>query len=169
MNSESCFSENDRALGCFDLPLEELHPADPGELSGVALGMVEDGGEDACLGVYVGNHHEIGHLLQPALRMFLSEAVARVKGRDNGDFDTAEDLEEGFEPGVHNGALEEGFHPGVHNGAELRCTGSGETTELSVYFGSVHCFGVARGPALRAFVLKALDRAAPEEAWTRRG
>jgi hypothetical protein len=85
--------------------------------------------------------------------MFLREAVARVKGRDNGDFDTVEDLAEGFQPGVHNGA-------------ELRCTGSGEKTELSVYFGSIHCFGVARGPALRAFLLRALAHAEEGEEFT---
>jgi hypothetical protein len=126
-----------------------MHPADPGELSGAVLGMSAEGGEDAVLGAYVGNHHEIGHMIHPVLRTFLREAVARVLGRDKGDFDMTDDLVEGFDPPVWNGA-------------ELRPTGSDEKTEVSVYLGR-HCFGVARGPALRAFLLRALAHAAGGE------
>ena len=143
MANETFCDDRDRALGCFDVALEE--PADPGELSGAVLGMTEERGEHAHLGVYVGNHHEIGHMVHPALGMFLREAVVRVLGRDEGDFDTAHDLVEGLD------------RP-VCNGAELRSTGSGEKTELAVYCGE-HCFGMVKGAALGNFLLRAFERA----------
>jgi hypothetical protein len=144
------FIDHPEVVGCFCLHLEEVKPADPGELSGVAVSMLDAGGELACLGVFVNARHELGHLCGRPLRQFLRDAVARVLGDDHDDHD--DDV-----AGVA-AELEEGFEPSLPNGAELFCVGLGEDTELAVVFRR-HFFGVARGPLLRDFLVRALAHA----------
>jgi len=153
MADETHFDDRADAIGLIDLKLEELHPADPGELSGVVVTMLDDGGEYACLNAcFAGGtvHHCLGYLNDRPLRSFLRAAVARVLG--GGAFDG------GFDLVAELGELYPQIEPPRPSGAELRCAGIGEDTELAVYFGT-HCFGIRRGAPLREFFLKALAHA----------
>ena len=120
--------------------LEEMHPADPGELSGAALWVGEKGREvifNAELVKGRGPAGLMGHCLG-YLPAWLASACA-AQAREN---------RENLQVGLYE--LYSDATGGRYSGASLRSE-CGENPELQLWFGE-HCLGVTRGPLLAAFL-----------------
>jgi len=130
--------------------LEELHPGDPGEVSGAEL-RVSEKGEYAWLTANIGKgdvpaSHCMGYLEGARLGTFLAGCLALVTGIGTHPARTEETE-------LLNELYPEAY-PSRPSGAMLVCDGR----TLKLCFGS-HCFGVLYGAKLRSFLERALARA----------
>jgi hypothetical protein len=130
--------------------LEEMYPADPGELSGCAL-FVFGGGQHTCFNV------DISHTPQ-------RDGFPRLHNLGYLDVEELRQLTEQAREGEHFvAALREMYphaRPAAYSGATLNFF-SGANPEMRLYMGS-HCLGVLRGPALAGLLECARIRLALE-------
>jgi hypothetical protein len=144
----SAASPEDIAAGNMELhtQLEEMEPADPGELSPAFIRIFETG-EDTCLTAGLA-YHVLGCVTAETVREFLNLC------RTGREFEVAlVDLDP-------NRVREK-------TGASLKFETAGENRSLGLYMGQ-HCFGVLRGTRLEAFLGACQTRAfmgLPECRW----
>lgn len=128
------------------LVLEELHPADPGELSGAVLRILGSGDYASICAAF--GYHSVGYIEGRELMEFLEAAIDGARAHRAAGCPQASERDIVAAPLIDVSLRQ-------YSGVSLVSIGE----SLAVWFGELHCCGVARGYTVVDFLQRAWLRA----------